>query len=216
MLFWFLFYTGAMAGPDYIFEAQIGGRIAGLDEAGRGPWAGPVVAAAVILDPENIPFGLNDSKKLSARKREDLFMVICKTAHVGVGQASVMEIDTLNILEASMLAMRRALAAIPIRADAALVDGNRDPGLGLPTKCLVKGDSRSFSIAAASIIAKVTRDKIMSDLAIDFPEYGWEQNAGYGVPKHQEALNLVGPTPHHRKSFAPIAKLILKEKVVTI
>jgi len=205
-----------MAGPDYIFEAQIGGRIAGLDEAGRGPWAGPVVAAAVILDPENIPFGLNDSKKLSARKREDLFMVICKTAHVGVGQASVMEIDTLNILEASMLAMRRALAAIPIRADAALVDGNRDPGLGLPTKCLVKGDSRSFSIAAASIIAKVTRDKIMSDLAIDFPEYGWEQNAGYGVPKHQEALNLVGPTPHHRKSFAPIAKLILKEKVVTI
>ncbi len=205
-----------MAGPDYTFEAQIGGRVAGLDEAGRGPWAGPVVAAAVILDPENIPFGLNDSKKLSARKREDLFMVIRKTAHVGVGQASVMEIDTLNILEASMLAMRRALAAIPIRADAALVDGNRDPGLGLPTKCLVKGDSRSFSIAAASIIAKVTRDKIMSDLAIDFPEYGWEQNAGYGVPKHQEALNLVGPTPHHRKSFAPIAKLILKEKVVTI
>lgn len=216
MLFWFLFYTGAMAGPDYTFEAQIGGRVAGLDEAGRGPWAGPVVAAAVILDPENIPFGLNDSKKLSARKREDLFMVIRKTAHVGVGQASVMEIDTLNILEASMLAMRRALAAIPIRADAALVDGNRDPGLGLPTKCLVKGDSRSFSIAAASIIAKVTRDKIMSDLAIDFPEYGWEQNAGYGVPKHQEALNLVGPTPHHRKSFAPIAKLILKEKAVTI
>lgn len=205
-----------MAGPDYTFEAQIGGRVAGLDEVGRGPWAGPVVAAAVILDPENIPFGLNDSKKLSARKREDLFMVIRKTAHVGVGQASVMEIDTLNILEASMLAMRRALAAIPIRADAALVDGNRDPGLGLPTKCLVKGDSRSFSIAAASIIAKVTRDKIMSDLAIDFPEYGWEQNAGYGVPKHQEALNLVGPTPHHRKSFAPIAKLILKEKVVTI
>ncbi len=205
-----------MAGPDYTFEAQIGGRVAGLDEVGRGPWAGPVVAAAVILDPENIPFGLNDSKKLSARKREDLFMVIRKTAHVGVGQASVMEIDTLNILEASMLAMRRALAAIPIRADAALVDGNRDPGLGLPTKCLVKGDSRSFSIAAASIIAKVTRDKIMSDLAIDFPEYGWEQNAGYGVPKHQEALNLVGPTPHHRKSFAPIAKLILKEKAVTI
>lgn len=205
-----------MVGPDYTFEAQIGGRVAGLDEAGRGPWAGPVVAAAVILDPENIPFGLNDSKKLSALKRKDLFMVIRKTAHVGVGQASVMEIDTLNILEASMLAMRRALAAIPIRADAALVDGNRDPGLGLPTKCLVKGDSRSFSIAAASIIAKVTRDKIMSDLAIDFPEYGWEQNAGYGVPKHQEALNLVGPTPHHRKSFAPIAKLILKEKVVTI
>ncbi len=205
-----------MAGPDYTFETLIGGRVAGLDEAGRGPWAGPVVAAAVILDPENIPFSLNDSKKLSARKREDLFEVIRKTAHVGVGQASVMEIDTLNILEASMLAMRRALAAIPIRADAALVDGNRDPGLGLPTKCLVKGDSRSFSIAAASIIAKVTRDKIMSDLAIDFPEYGWEQNAGYGVPKHQEALNLVGPTPHHRKSFAPIAKLILKEKVVTI
>ena len=205
-----------MAGPDYTFETLIGGRVAGLDEAGRGPWAGPVVAAAVILDPENIPQGLNDSKKLSTRKREDLFEVISMAAHVGVGQASVMEIDTLNILEASMLAMRRALAAIPIRADAALVDGNRDPGLGLPTKCLVKGDSRSFSIAAASIIAKVTRDKIMSDLAKDFPEYGWEQNAGYGVPKHQEALNLVGPTPHHRKSFAPIAKLILNEKAVTI
>ncbi len=205
-----------MAGPDYTFETLIGGRVAGLDEVGRGPWAGPVVAAAVILDPENIPQGLNDSKKLSARKREDLFEVISMAAHVGVGQASVMEIDTLNILEASMLAMRRALAAIPIRADAALVDGNRDPGLNLPTKCLVKGDCRSFSIAAASIIAKVTRDKIMSDLAKDFPEYGWEQNAGYGVPKHQEALNLVGPTPHHRKSFAPIAKLILKEKAVTI
>lgn len=204
-----------MGKPDFTFEQQFGGRVAGFDEAGRGPWAGPVVAAAVILDAENIPRGLNDSKKLSVNKREELFILIQETSLTGLGQASVAEIDALNILEASMLAMRRALADLPGLPDACLVDGNRDPMLGLPTKCIIKGDSLSFSIAAASIIAKVTRDKIMCSLAKDYPAFGWEQNAGYGVPHHREALDVVGTTRHHRRSFAPIAKLILQEKDVT-
>lgn len=186
-----------------------------MDEVGRGPLAGPVVAAAVILDPENFPPGLNDSKKLSASRRAELFICINETAEVGLGQASVEEIDTLNILEASMLAMRRALAALPLKPDACLVDGNRDPGLSLPTRCLVKGDAVSFSIAAASIIAKVFRDKIMAELAKEFPEYGWEQNAGYGVPHHLHALDVVGPSPHHRKSFAPVRRFLREDSNIT-
>jgi len=152
-----------MGKPDFSFELGIGGRVAGLDEVGRGPLAGPVVAAAVILDPNNIPKGLNDSKKLSAARRQDLFFAISETSLVGIGQASVEEIDALNILEAAMLAMRRALEQLPVKPDACLVDGNRDPNLGLPTRCLIKGDGLSFSIAAASIIAKIFRDKIMAD-----------------------------------------------------
>jgi ribonuclease HII len=197
--------------PSFSHELEMGGRVAGLDEVGRGPLAGPVVAAAVILDPENFSTGLNDSKKLTAARRQKLYFVIRETSLVGLGQASVEEIDTLNILEASMLAMRRALAALPLKPDACLVDGNHDPGLGFPTKCLIKGDTISFSIAAASIIAKVSRDKIMADLAKEFPEYGWEQNAGYGVPHHLQALDVVGPTPHHRKSFAPVRRLLRED-----
>jgi ribonuclease HII len=170
--------------PDFSFEEKFDGPVAGLDEVGRGPLAGPVIAAAVILDPEKIPEGLNDSKKLTRGKREDLFILINSTGLVGIGEASVEEIDDINILEASMLAMRRALENLPSDPVACLVDGNRDPGLPFPTRCLIKGDALSFSIAAASIIAKVFRDKIMSELSKTHPEYGWAQIAGYGVPHH--------------------------------
>lgn len=202
-------------GPDFTFEQRLGGIVAGLDEVGRGPLAGPVVAAAVILDPGVCPKGLNDSKKLTAARREALFGELQVCASIGIGEASVQEIDTLNILEASMLAMRRALDKLPRRPDACLVDGNRDPGLGLPTKCLIKGDGLSLSIAAASIVAKVFRDKIMADLAEIHPEFGWEKNAGYGVPHHLEALDVVGPTPHHRKSFVPVRRLLREESAIT-
>lgn len=200
--------------PDFSNEEMLGGRVAGVDEAGRGPWAGPVIAAAVILDPAQIPAGLNDSKVLSRLKREALIEPILEHAFVGVGQASVEEIDRLNILQASLLAMRRAVSALPITPDACLVDGNRDPGLDVPTRLLVKGDAISLSIAAASIVAKVTRDRIMCDLAAAFPAYGWERNAGYGVPVHRDALQLVGISPHHRKSFAPIRKLAGEDSLI--
>ena len=198
--------------PDFTFETRMGGRVAGVDEAGRGPLAGPVVAAAVILSPASIPEGLNDSKKLPRQKREDLFVQISETAAVGLGQASVQEIDALNILEAAMLAMRRAVKALGVTPDGCLVDGRTDPGLGLPTRCLIRGDGTSLSIAAASIIAKVTRDRIMAELAKEFPAYGWEKNAGYGVPRHLSALEKKGPSPHHRQTFAPIRKLKRQEK----
>lgn len=204
--------------PDYFHEAAFARdghvRIAGIDEAGRGPWAGPVVAAAVILDPANIPCGLNDSKKLSRARREQLFPAIEEVANVGIGQASVDEIDDINILRASFLAMRRAVANLALHPDACLVDGNRDPGLGMATKTLVKGDAISLSIAAASIVAKVTRDGIMADLSQLYPQYGWERNAGYGVPAHREALSLVGVSPHHRKSFAPIRESLREDSLI--
>ena len=198
--------------PDFSVEAALGGHVAGIDEAGRGPWAGPVVAAAVVLDPEKIPpelaAKLDDSKKLRKPVRELLFDDIRVVAAFGVGQASVEEIDRLNILQATMLAMRRAFEDLPHRPQQAIVDGNRDPGLGVPTRCLVGGDASSLSIAAASILAKVTRDRIMAGLAREFPGYGWEKNAGYGTPQHQQGLAGNGVTPHHRMSFAPIARLL--------
>lgn len=200
--------------PDFRNEELLGGRVAGVDEVGRGPWAGPVVAAAVILDPANIPAGLNDSKALTRKRREQLLMPILESASVGIGQASVEEIDEINILQASMLAMRRAVSALPAIPDACLVDGNRDPGLELPTRLLVRGDAISLSIAAASIVAKVTRDQLMCDLATAFPAYGWERNAGYGVPQHRDALQLVGISPHHRKSFAPIRHLAGEDSLI--
>ena len=200
--------------PNFIFESSLKAPVAGIDEAGRGPWAGPVVAAAVILDPLNIPEGLNDSKKLSRNKREALFAPIMDSAHVGVGEASVDEIDEMNILAATMLAMRRAAGNLSVIPGHVLVDGNRDPGLNIPTTCIIKGDAKSLSIAAASIIAKVTRDRIMADLSQDWPDYGWAQNAGYGVARHAEALSLVGISPHHRKTFAPIAKILLKDSAI--
>ena len=201
-----------MTKPDLTFENDFLDPVAGIDEAGRGPWAGPVVAGAVILDRSNIPAGLNDSKKLSKIKRDALYIAIIESAIVGVGIASVEEIDQFNILQASLLAMRRATDDLSTKPASCLVDGNKDPNMVYPTRCIIKGDGKSLSIAAASIIAKVTRDKIMTDLSHIYPHYDWQQNAGYGVPKHIEALKLVGISPHHRKSFAPIRKLLDEEK----
>lgn len=184
--------------------------IAGLDEAGRGPLAGPVVAAAVILDPARPIQGLADSKTLSAGRRVALFEQIMTNAVVGIGQASVAEIDRLNILAASLLAMRRACARLRIRPHRCLVDGNQDPGLGIPTQLIIGGDGSQPAIGAASIVAKVARDRLLTRLAQRYPAYGWQQNAGYGTPQHLDALSLVGPTPHHRRSFAPVAQYSFK------
>lgn len=199
--------------PDFSFESNCKLLpVCGVDEAGRGPWAGPVVASAVILNPRNIPEGLNDSKKLTAKRRDALFEQICQVASVGVGQATVQEIDELNILNATYLAMRRAIADLPTPPQYALIDGNRiPPDLTCDAEAIVKGDGRSVSIAAASIIAKVTRDRIMVTLSQQFPGYGWESNAGYGVKAHQEGLNCLGVTPHHRVSFKPIHKMLYQE-----
>lgn len=198
--------TAHGAGPGVPF------RIAGVDEVGRGPWAGPVVACAAVLDPAAFPADLarmlDDSKKLSAKKRAALLPRIMEVADFAIAEASVEEIDRLNILQASMLAMRRAVAALSPPPCAALIDGNRDPALPCPVELVVKGDGRSLSIAAASIIAKEHRDRLMAELASGYPEYGWDRNAGYGVKLHQEALIRHGPTPHHRRSFAPISRLL--------
>jgi len=204
------------SGPDWSSEARLigetGGYVCGVDEVGRGPLAGPVVAAAVILDANNIPDGLNDSKKLSAKKREMLDQEIRSHAiSFAIAEATVAEIDDINILQASLLAMRRAVSTLSINASGALVDGNKDPSLGIQTDLLIKGDARSLSIAAASILAKNFRDKLMAKLGEKHPEYGWASNAGYGVPKHLEALKLVGITKFHRKSFAPIRDILDEE-----
>ncbi|MBL4906487.1 MAG: ribonuclease HII [Sneathiella sp.] len=197
-----------MKNPDLSLEKKETGIVVGLDEVGRGPFAGPVVAAAVILDPANIPEGIQDSKKLSKIKRENLFDQILATSMVGIGEASPSEIDEFNILQATFLAMRRAFETLDKSPDVALVDGNRDPKLGIPTRLIVKGDSISLSIAAASIVAKVTRDRKMCALAKQFPHYGWEKNSGYGTLEHRKGLSLFGITPQHRRSFAPIRKIL--------
>ncbi len=192
-------------GPSLHLETECGfAPVCGIDEAGRGPLAGPVVAAAVILDPAHVPPGINDSKKLSEAKREDLFEALQDCAEIGVGMADVDEIDRINILQASLLAMSRAYAALPGGAKFALIDGIHAPKLNCPTKCVKGGDGRSLSIAAGSIIAKVTRDRLMQVLAFDYPGYGWAANKGYGAPIHLKALRELGPTPHHRMSFAPV------------
>jgi len=184
-------------------------RIAGLDEVGRGPLAGPVMAAAVVLDPDNIPKGLNDSKQLTKRQREALCDLLWEQADVGVGSASVREIEEFNILRASHMAMVRALASLRMPADFALIDGNRVPsGLNLPNATLVKGDTRSLTIAAASIVAKVGRDRVMVDLAQQHPGYGWERNMGYPTPEHKAGLKSHGVTLHHRRTFAPVHKML--------
>jgi ribonuclease HII len=201
--------------PDFELETAAGGRVAGIDEAGRGPWAGPVIAAAVVLDPAHIPDGLDDSKKLSQKVREKLFDQITAHAQVGVGEASVEEIDQINILQATFRAMDRAVAALELPLDLALVDGNRAPRLICPVQTVIKGDSKSLSIAAASIIAKVTRDRLMVKLALEFPDFGWQTNAGYGTAKHTNALEICGVTPHHRRSFAPVRKRIAKDSPST-
>jgi ribonuclease HII len=198
--------------PDFLIERTLGGVIAGIDESGRGPWAGPVFAAAVILKARRLPrvlrYGLNDSKKLSASRRRALFDALKPHARIGVGQASVEEIDAINILQASMLAMRRALENLEVCPDHAIVDGNYPPRLPCPVKCVVRGDSLSLSVAAASIVAKVTRDRMMTELACAFPGYGWDHNFGYGTAEHQAALEAIGATRHHRRSFAPVLKVL--------
>ncbi len=178
--------------------------VAGVDEAGRGPLAGPVVAAAVILDPKHIPPGLNDSKKLDRAAREALFTLIMASATVSVAAASVARIDTINIRQATLWAMRQAVAGLCQAADHAIIDGvDVPPGLCCPGEAFVKGDGRSVSIAAASIIAKVTRDRMMIRAATHYPAYGFERHMGYGTPVHLEALRRHGATPLHRTSFAP-------------
>jgi ribonuclease HII len=193
--------------PDDRHERRLGGRVAGIDEAGRGPWAGPVVAAAVILPPVITFAGIADAKTLTADRRERLAARIRQAAWVGLGAASVEEIDRLNVLAATLLAMQRAVAALPEAPDAALVDGNRAPTLPCRTETLVRGDALSLSVAAASIVAKAARDGEMRRLAAAHPGYGWERNAGYGTPEHREALVRLGPTPHHRRSFRPVKEL---------
>ena len=201
--------------PDLSLELAVGGRVAGIDEAGRGPWAGPVVAAALILAPD-IPTSLaqriDDSKKLRPNVRALLFEQLKNYADIGIGIASVVEIDDLNILQATMLAMQRALSAVDAAPDFVLVDGNKVPDLPCPARAIVRGDGRSLSIAGASLAAKVTRDKLMIALAAEHPGYGWERNMGYGTAEHRDALNALGSTPAHRFSFAPVARAARSHK----
>ena len=198
--------------PDFSLERAAGGRVAGVDEAGRGPWAGPVLAAAALIDPARLPDDLacaiDDSKALSRARREALLPRLLAVARIGLGAASVAEIDRLNVLAATMLAMRRAVAALDAPLDLVLVDGNRAPGVDCAVRCVVRGDSASLSIAAASIAAKVTRDRLMGRLARRWPGFGWERNAGYGTRAHADGLARLGVTPHHRRSFAPVARLL--------
>ena len=187
-------------------------RVAGVDEVGRGPLAGPVVAAAVILNPQDIPEGLNDSKKLTARRRLALDADLRDRSEYAIAEASVAEIDDLNILYASHLAMERAVAALKPAPDYLLIDGNLIPkGLTVPAQAVVKGDAKSVSIAAASILAKNWRDQVMVDLAQQHPGYGWETNAGYPSKQHREALQNLGVTPHHRRSFKPVHNILYQE-----
>lgn len=200
--------------PSFDIELGYPTPLCGVDEAGRGPIAGPVVAAAVILDPDHMPDGLNDSKKLSEAKREALFEQIAELAQCGIGQASVEEIDEMNILQASLLAMRRAVEALPTPPATALIDGNKSPELSMPAHALVKGDARSLSIAAASILAKVTRDRQMVEVDKAHPEYGFAQHKGYPTKAHLSALATFGLTPHHRRSFRPVHNILCSESAM--
>ncbi|MEM1352006.1 MAG: ribonuclease HII [Pseudomonadota bacterium] len=207
--------------PNYEMEraAMAAGalRVAGVDEVGRGPLAGPVTAAAVILDPNAIPPGLNDSKQLSIKRRVALADVLVSCAEVSIGHASVEEIEAENILQASHIAMCRALAGLNVRPDLVLIDGSMVPkGLNLPAQPVVKGDQRCLSISAASIVAKIARDRIMVDLAQQHPGYGWETNMGYGSKSHISALQNLGVTPHHRRTFRPVHKMLYQEKIVKL
>ena len=199
--------------PTFEFEQELHAQgrlyIAGVDEVGRGPLAGPVYAAAVILDPKHIPAGLNDSKKLSTKKRDLLLEAIMEHADVSVSSASEREIEQINILRASHLAMIRAVQGLRQRPDHVLVDGNLIPqDLDIPATAIIKGDARSVSIAAASIVAKIRRDLVMCDLGQQFPGYGWEKNAGYPTAQHLKALQDLGVTPHHRQTFKPVHNIL--------
>lgn len=199
--------------PDFTLELAHGGRVAGVDEAGRGPLAGPVLAAAVVFPsgvPDALALLLNDSKVLSAAERERAYVALrASTAEIGVSAASVTEIAQLNILRASLLAMRRAVLRLPSVPDLALVDGNQAPTLPCPVQCCIGGDGRSLSIAAASIVAKVLRDRLMARLAVRYPAFGWDRNAGYGTPLHRTALRADGPCRHHRAGFGTVRQLTL-------
>ncbi len=207
-----------MIPPDYSLEEQLHRdgypRIAGVDEVGRGPLAGPVTAAAVILDASAIPPGLNDSKKLTAPRREALTGALQECAEIAIAHASVAEIEQYNILRASHIAMCRAISGLNPPPDFVLIDGNLIPArLTIPARAVVKGDTRSVSIAAASIVAKTCRDHVMVDLAQQHPGYGWETNAGYPSPAHKKALQNLGVTPHHRRSFKPVHNILYQEKL---
>lgn len=194
--------------PDFSLEKRIKGVVCGVDEVGRGPLAGPVVAAAVILDRRRLPRvlrqSLDDSKVLSREAREEYAALLRGCARIGLGAASVREIDRHNILRATLLAMCRAVAALGVAPDAALVDGNVAPALPCPVQTVVGGDGLSLSIAAASVVAKVTRDRLMRRLALRYQGYGWETNVGYGTEEHRTALKGLGATRHHRRSFGPL------------
>ena len=203
-----------MAVPNFLLEKRAGGRVAGVDEAGRGPLAGPVIAAAVVFPtgvPRRLAGLLDDSKKLSAEQRLVAFQALRLSgrAEIGVGAASVAEIERLNILRAALLAMCRAVTRLPAPPDLALVDGNQPPALDCAVRCVVGGDGLSLSIAAASIVAKVLRDRAMTRLAVRFPDYGWHTNAGYATVFHVTALRRLGPTRHHRPSFGTVGQLVL-------
>ena len=204
--------------PNWDIENEFKGNVCGVDEAGRGPWVGPVVAGAVIflsreINPELLN-GINDSKKLSAKKREKLYDLLLteeRAGHItyGIGEASAAEIDELNILQATFLAMKRAVQKLKTVPTQALIDGNRLPAdFVCPCSCYIGGDGRSYSIAAASILAKVYRDNLLKNLAQKYPGYGFEKNAGYGTKDHIEALKKYGVTPEHRKSYRPIKEIL--------
>lgn len=203
--------------PDFDMEQAAMAKgllcVAGVDEVGRGPLAGPVTAAAVVLDPARIPDGLNDSKQLSIKKRIYLAELLEDCAEVSVAHASVEEIEQHNILRASHIAMRRALAGLAHPPDHVLIDGSMIPhGLNISAQPVVKGDTRCLSISAASIVAKICRDKLMVDLAQQHPGYGWETNMGYGSKSHMSALQNLGPTPHHRRTFKPVHNMLYQDK----
>jgi ribonuclease HII len=181
-----------------------GGPVAGVDEAGRGPLAGPVVAAAVVLDRDQIPDGIADSKALDAEQRRSLYLRILAVARVGIGVADVGRIDTENILNASLWAMAQAVARLDCAPRLVLVDGNKAPALDCATRTIVQGDAKCLSIAAASIVAKVARDAIMGELARSYPGYGFDRHKGYATPEHHAAIARYGVTPHHRRSFRPV------------
>ena len=182
--------------------------IAGVDEAGRGPWAGPVYSAAVILDISKIPAEINDSKKMSEKKRDEIYSRIVSEHHYSIGVADVNEIDELNILQASLLSMKRAITNLHLYPDFVLIDGVHRPNLDVDSENIIRGDSKSLSIAAASIIAKVERDRFMKKIDEEYPCYNWKKNKGYGTKEHQNALNIHGISKHHRKSFSPIRKIL--------
>ncbi len=199
-----------MEQADFSRERALGGVVAGVDEVGRGPLAGPVVAAAVIIhDPAALPAGIADSKKLTATRRAALAAAICERCDTAIGVASVAEIDSINILQATWLAMTRAVDGLNGAPGHVLVDGNRLPKWHWPSTAIVGGDGCSLSIAAASIVAKVHRDGLMVALDRAFPGYGWARNMGYGTAAHLAALQALGPSPHHRQSFAPVRQLQL-------